>query len=111
MTSKAIITKLYNRTIYLHDLLIKIRDTIIQYPMVDSLAAHTDITVFQKELESVKLVANNFLVSEISDISNWLSECSTKQVEAHTALETCNAFINQINDLLACFHPDAFSEE
>lgn len=111
MTSIAIITKLYNRAIYLHDLLIKIRDTIIQYPSVDSLAVHTDITVFQKELETVKLVSNNFLVSEISDISDWLSECSTEQVEVRTALETCDKFIKQIDVLLACFSPNAFPKE
>lgn len=110
MTSIAIITKLYNRAIYLHDLLIEIHDTIIQYPLFDSLAVHTDITVFRKELETVKLVANNFLVSEISDISDWLSECSTEQVDVHTALETCNKFIKQIDALLACFNPNAFSK-
>lgn len=106
MTSKEILTKLYNRASYLRDLLAKIHSTLIQYPLLDSLAIHTDITVFRKELEKVKLASNNFLVSEISDISNWLSDCSTEQVQ--TALETCNNFIIQIDDLLACFNPDAF---
>lgn len=108
MTSKEILTKLYNRASYLRDLLAKIHSTLIQYPLLDSLAVHTDITVFRKELEKVKLASNNFLVSEISDISNWLSDCSTEQEQVHTALETCEKFIRQIDDLLACFNPDAF---
>ena len=108
MKSKETLIKLYNRAAYLRDLLIEIHDTIIQYPLLDPLAVHTDITVFREKLDKVRLASNNILVSEISDINNWLSDCSTNQQQVHTALETCKNFKKQIDDLLACFNQDAF---
>lgn len=102
--SSDILDKLYNRTLYVHDLLIKIRNTLDQYPLTED-----DFIALRKKVKKVKLVSNNFLLAEIDEIDKWLMKCSTtKDIPVDTVIKSCDYFVMQIDELLACFNADAF---